>query len=392
MTEFDVAIVGGGAAGLMCAIEAGKRGRSVVVIEKAKKVAGKIRISGGGRCNFTNIHCTAASFYSENKHFAKSALKRYGPKDFISLVEKHDIAFHEKTLGQLFCDNSAHDIIEMLITECEKVGVIIKTLASVDTIEQKEDKFILAQGGESIFCTSLVIASGGPSIPKMGATGWGYDVARQFKHKIIDPVPALVPLTFGEEFIFDFRNLSGVSIDVNVRCGKTSFDEALLFTHRGLSGPAILQISSYWRSGMDISINLAKDRDVFEELKSAKAANPKQEIHTTLSTILPKRLAIYITEYTGIQGSLADLSHKKLKVIATLVNDWRITPNGTEGFATAEVTRGGVSTSELSSKTMESNKVPGLYFIGEVVDVTGHLGGFNFQWAWASGHAAGQFV
>lgn len=391
MKQFDVAIVGGGAAGLMCAIEAGKRGRSVVVFEKGKACAGKIRISGGGRCNFTNIHCTPANFHSENPHFAKSALKRYGPKDFIALVEKHRIAYHEKTLGQLFCDDSAHDIIQMLLRECENAGVQIRTTTEIEQVS-KQDGFLLKLGSESIEVQSLVIATGGPSIPKMGATGWGYDIARQFKHKIVDPVPALVPLTFGEEFIFEFRKLSGVAADVNIRCGKTSFDEALLFTHRGLSGPAVLQISSYWRSGMDITVNLAPGRDVFEYLKETKHNSPKQEVQTSLSAVLPKRLAQYMCDQANIAGSLADLSHKKLQILANHVNNWQLKPNGTEGFATAEVTRGGVSTGELSSKTMQSEKVEGLYFIGEVVDVTGHLGGFNFQWAWASGHAAGQFV
>ncbi|MBT5072371.1 MAG: NAD(P)/FAD-dependent oxidoreductase [Kordiimonadaceae bacterium] len=392
MAHFDAVIIGGGAAGLMCAIEAGKRGRKALVIESGKTVAGKIRISGGGRCNFTNIHCKPANFYSENIHFCKSALKRYTPKDFIELVEKHGIAYHEKTLGQLFCDDSAHNIIDMLLKECEAAGVTIGTNSPAQNIKKTADGFSLNDGYEEISCASLVIATGGPSIPKMGATGFGYDVARTFKLKIVDPVPALVPLTFGEEFIFDFRELSGISQDVTVRCGKTSFNEALLFTHRGLSGPAILQISSYWRSGMDIIVDLAPGRDVFEELKALKEANPKQEIQTALATILPKRLAVYIAEHSGVFGTLADLSHKKLKIVADQVNDWRLKPNGTEGFATAEVTRGGVSTAELSSKTMETNKIPGLYFIGEVVDVTGHLGGFNFQWAWASGHVAGQYI
>mgnify|MGYP003681966031 FL=1 len=391
MTDYDVAIVGGGAAGLMCAIEAGKRGRSVVVIEQSKSVAGKIRISGGGRCNFTNIYCSPDNFQSKNNHFSKSALKRYSPQDFINLVEDYDIAYHEKTLGQLFCDNSAHDIIGMLTSECNKVGVKIKTSMIVKSVK-KDESFKLVTTDGVISSGTLVVATGGPSIPKMGASVWGYDIARQFKLKIVDPVPALVPLTFGKEFIFDFRKLSGVSADVNILCGSISFNEALLFTHRGLSGPAVLQISSYWRSGMGVTINLAPTVDIFNELKNAKETNAKQEIHTALSSFLPKRLAVYICDHTRVSGPLADLSNKKLQTVAELVNSWNILPNGTEGFATAEVTRGGVSTTEISSKTMETKKIPNLYFIGEVVDVTGHLGGFNFQWAWASGHAAGQCV
>jgi predicted Rossmann fold flavoprotein len=392
MTDYDVIIVGGGAAGLMCAIEAGKRGRRVLIIEKNKAVAQKIRISGGGRCNFTNIHTTHSDFISENPHFHKSALKRFQPHDFIQMVEKHNIKYHEKTLGQLFCDESSHEIIQMLIRECEDVGVEIITDTVVRAIDKKDEKFDVVLDSDVKSGKSLVIASGGPSIPKMGATGWGYDVARYFKLKVVDPVPALVPLTFGEDFIFDFRTLSGVSLDVEVSCGKASFREALLFTHRGLSGPAILQISSYWLSGMDVIINMASDINVFEALKVRKQQIPKAEIQTALSEILPKRLASYICEYSGISGTLADLSHSKLQKLADVITNWRIKPNGTEGFKTAEVTRGGVSTAELSSKTMECVKIPGLYFIGEVVDVTGHLGGFNFQWAWASGYAAGQYV
>ncbi len=392
MTECDVIIAGGGAAGLMCAIEAGKRGRSVLVIEKGKAPAQKIRISGGGRCNFTNIYTTHANFISDNPHFHKSALKRYTPQDFIDLVEKHGIKYHEKTLGQLFCDESSNEIIQMLLQECDNVGVEIITDTTIRAIDKKEESFDVVLDSSIKSCRSLVIATGGPSIPKMGATGWGYDVARYFKLKVVDPVPALVPLTFGQDFIFDFRSLSGISVDVDVSCGKVKFREALLFTHRGLSGPAILQISSYWRSDMDIIINMAPGRDVFEDLKLKKQSAPKVEIQTALAEILPKRLASYLCEYSGVSGTLADLSHKKLQSLADVVNRWRIKPNGTEGFRTAEVTRGGVSTAELSSKTMECVKIPGLYFIGEVVDVTGHLGGYNFQWAWASGHAAGQFV
>ncbi len=392
MTDYDVIIAGGGAAGLMCAIEAGKRGRRVLVIEKNRAVAQKIRISGGGRCNFTNIYTTHADFISENPHFHKSALKRFQPRDFIQMVEKHNIKYHEKTLGQLFCDESSNEIIQMLMRECDTVGVEIITDTVIQAIDKKEEKFDIVLDREIKSCKSLVIATGGPSIPKMGATGWGYDVARYFKLKVVDPVPALVPLTFGEDFIFDFRTLSGVSLDVEVCCGKTIFREALLFTHRGLSGPAILQISSYWRSGMDVIINMAPDNDVFETLKIKKQQTPKVEIQTALSEILPKRLASYLCDYSGVSGTLADLSYKKLQKLVDVITNWRIKPNGTEGFKTAEVTRGGVSTAEISSKTMECVKIPGLYFIGEVVDVTGHLGGFNFQWAWASGHAAGQYV
>jgi len=392
LNQYDVVVIGGGAAGLMCAIEAGKRGRKVLLIEKNKAVAGKIRISGGGRCNFTNIHCTHADFISENKHFHKSALKRYTPLDFIELVEKHGIAYHEKTLGQQFCDESAMDIIDMLVEECTQVNVEIKVMTTVETVIKTGDVYSLTTDNGNMTCSSLVIASGGVSIPKMGATGFGYDVARQFGLKIVDPVPALVPLTFGEDYIFDFRKLSGVSQDVVVKCGKKTFKEALLLTYKGLSGPAILQISSYWRSGMEIIIDLAPGQDVFELLKVAKENNAKQEVQTALSLILPKRLAQFLVEKSGIEGKLADLSHKKLEIVGRQVNEWRLTPNGTEGFAIAEVTRGGVNTAELSSKTFESSREAGLYFIGEVVDVTGHLGGFNFQWAWASGHAAGQFV
>lgn len=391
-TQYDVVIIGGGAAGLMCAIEAGKRGRSVLVVEKGKSLAGKIRISGGGRCNFTNIHCTHNDFISSNPHFHKSALKRYGPYDFIDMVEKHNIAYHEKTLGQQFCDDSALQIIEMLRQECEAVKVNIQLKTTIQKSQKSSSGFKLIAEGAEFNCSSLVIASGGPSIPKMGSTGFGYDVARQFGLKIVDPVPALVPLTFGEDYIFDLRELRGVSQEVIVKCGKKTFREALLFTYKGLSGPAILQISSYWHSGQEIIINLAPDVDVFEMLKTIKEEQPKQEVHTALATILPKRLAIYMCEKDRIEGRLADLSHKKLQKLGARINEWHLMPNGTEGFATAEVTRGGVSTDELSSKTFEAKKQEGLYFIGEVVDVTGHLGGFNFQWAWASGHAAGQFV
>jgi predicted Rossmann fold flavoprotein len=391
MNQYDVIIIGAGAAGLMCAIEAGKRGRRVLLIDHAKTPADKIRISGGGRCNFTNIHTTQNNFLSQNPRFCISALKRYTPNNFIELVKKYNIAYHEKTLGQLFCDGSSSQIIDMLLEECKLVGVRIQLNTSVTNIA-KNDKFIINTDNDSvIYCDSLVIATGGPSIPKMGATGFGYNVAKQFGLNIIDPRPALVPFTLSDDLLSKLKELSGVSLDVVVTCNKKSFKEAMLFTHRGLSGPAILQISSYWNQGDAIYIDMAPGIDVLEALKDARINQPKQELHTMLSRQLPKRLAQYISEeYEG--KNLADLSNKQLEKIATNINNWQIIPNGTEGFRTAEVTIGGVDTAELSSKTFESAKVQGLYFIGEVVDVTGHLGGFNFQWAWASGHAAGQFV
>lgn len=388
----DVIIIGAGAAGLMCAIEAGKRGRRVRVLERGATVAEKIRISGGGRCNFTNLHAGPANYLSQNPHFCVSALKRYTQHDFIALLRRHAIAFHEKTLGQLFCDGSSLQIIDMLLAECRAAGVTIETGCRVTSVTRTADGFAVATNGDSHRATSLVVATGGPSIPKMGATGFGYDLARQFGLNVIAPLPALVPLTFDSTLLQQTAPLSGISVDAIVACGKARFAEAMLFTHRGLSGPAILQISSYWRAGMAITIDMAPGRDVLALLKAARTRQPKQNLHTILAEILPKRLAQHVCDSTGINGRLADLSDKKLGAVAAAVNAWQVTPVGSEGFRTAEVTLGGVDTAELSSKTFEARKVPGLYFIGEVVDVTGHLGGFNFQWAWASGHAAGQFV
>lgn len=392
MRDLDVLVLGGGAAGLMCAIEAARRGRKVLVIDHARKPAEKIRISGGGRCNFTNIHCAPANFLSGNPRFCVSALKRYTQHDFLSLVEKHRIPWHEKTLGQLFCDDSARDIIRMLLDELEAAGGALQLETEIKAVEKPDDRFSVATSKGPLRAGSLVVATGGPSIPKMGATGFGYDLARQFGLDVVTPRAALVPLTFSDANRELCGRLSGVSVDAKVSFGKTTFREGLLFTHRGLSGPSILQISSYWQEGRPISVNLAPDADVFEVLRQARDETPKQDLKTALGLLLPNRLAEELSGTFSLKGRLADQSDKVLRRAAEQLGRWQLTPVGTEGYRTAEVTLGGVDTRELSSKTMESTKVPGLYFIGEVVDVTGHLGGFNFQWAWSSGHAAGQFV
>ncbi len=392
MRSFDVIILGAGAAGLMAAIEAGRRGRSVLVIEKAKKPAEKIRISGGGRCNFTNLNCAPANYLSNNPRFCVSALKRYSQQDFIARVEAAGIAWHEKTLGQLFCDGSAQQIIDLLLGDCAAAGVELLTETSVTQVEKQDARFHVATDRGDFDGESLVVATGGPSIPKMGATGFAYDLARQFGLAVVPPRPALVPFTFDPLVLEKLKPLSGLSAEAVVSCGKTRFREALLFTHRGLSGPAILQISSYWQPGQEIVIDLLPGRDAFEELRRLRGEKPKQELHNLLSELLPRRLAQMICEETGIDGRLADLSDKKLRGVAERLNRWRLKPGGTEGYRTAEVTAGGVDTDEISSKTFEAKRVPGLYFIGECLDVTGWLGGYNFQWAWSSGHAAGQAV
>jgi len=382
----------------MCAAEAGKRGRRVWLIDHAKKIGEKIRISGGGRCNFTNIHTRPATFLSANKHFCKSALSQYTQHNFIALVEKHGIAYHEKKLGQLFCDGSAQQIIDMLRKECDDAGVVLESETSVSQIEEIKD----AQGSEARYvvhtergvhdCQSLVIATGGLSIPKIGASRFGYDIAKQFDLDVIDTHAALVPLTFQSDFLERCKALAGLSVEAKVTYGKTSFAEGLLFTHRGLSGPSILQISSYWHEGHDLTVNLAPETDMEALFLSRKQTNPKQEIQTILGEVLPKRLADSLCDMHGIGGRLADLSDKKINTLAAHINDWHVRPSGNEGYRTAEVTLGGVNTDALSSKTMEVKKQPDLYFIGEVVDVTGHLGGFNFQWAWSSGYVCGQYV
>ncbi|HCX69128.1 NAD(P)/FAD-dependent oxidoreductase [Parvibaculum sp.] len=386
---YDAIIIGAGGAGLFCALTAGRRGRRVLVIDHAKKPGEKIRISGGGRCNFTNIHTSGKNFLSDNPRFCLSALAGFQPSAFIALVERHGIQWHEKTLGQLFCDGSSQQIVDMLLSECEKGGVTLALETEVKSVSKSESGFTLETSRGRFEAASLVVATGGKSIPKMGATGFGYDLARQFGLSVVPTRAALVPFTFGPELREKLDGLSGVSVDAEVACGKTRFAEALLFTHRGLSGPAILQISSYWKEGDEIVVNLAPGHDVFALLREARVNQPKQDVVTALSRLLPKSLAERLCEMTEVEGRLADLSDKRLRALAGQVNSWRVKPSGTEGFRTAEVTAGGVDTKQLSSKTMEVRDVPGLYFIGEVVDVTGHLGGFNFQWAWASGYAAG---
>ena len=389
---YDVIVLGAGAAGLMCASVAGQRGRSVLLLEQARQPAEKIRISGGGRCNFTNLHTSPANFLSDNPRFCTSALSGYTQRDFIALVDSYNIAHHEKTRGQLFCDGSSRQIVDMLLAECRKANAQLRVGIRISAVSKSEGGFVVVTDQGEFRGRSLVIATGGPSIPKMGSSGFGYRVAEQFGLKIVPPRPALVPLTFDAALLAQFGDLSGVSVDAVVSCGKTRFDEALLFTHRGLSGPAILQISSYWREGHDLVIDMAPRIDVLATLKQLRRDHPRQEMATALVDVLPKRLARKIADSTAGPERIADFSDKLLMKVATDVKQWRIKPNGTEGYRTAEVTLGGVDTSGLSSKTFEAKSVPGLYFIGEVVDVTGHLGGFNFQWAWSSGYAAGRHL
>lgn len=376
----------------MCGIETSKRGRKTLILDHASKPGEKIRISGGGRCNFTNIHTTPKNFLSKNNRFCISALNRYTQQDFIKFVERYGIAYHEKTLGQLFCDDSSKQIVNMLVDECTILGGKIQLETSVKSVTKTEDGFIVHTSAGDYTTSSLVVATGGLSIPKMGATDLGYRIAKQFDLKMIPTRAALVPLTFDEKILNWTKDLAGISVDASVKHGKTSFREGIVFTHKGISGPAILQISSYWKEGDDISINLSPDILVEEYLRKHKEQSPKQMVHNVLSLLLPKRLIQQICEEHDIHCTMAELSNKHIHTLSTAINHWKVTPKGSEGYKTAEVTLGGVDTDELSSKTLESTKVSGLYFIGEVVDVTGHLGGFNFQWAWASGFAAGQYA
>ncbi|UWF65915.1 MULTISPECIES: NAD(P)/FAD-dependent oxidoreductase [unclassified Brucella] len=391
METVDVVVIGAGAAGMMCAIEAGKRGRSVLVVDHARTAGEKIRISGGGRCNFTNLHASPKNYLSQNPHFCISALSRYTQRDFITLVERHGISYHEKTLGQLFCDGSAVQIIDMLLGEMKHHRVRLKLGCGVKAIEKTANGFSLQLAdGHTVSCQSLVVACGGKSIPKMGATGFGYDIAGQFGLRVVETRPALVPLTFEPNMLERLKPLAGIAVDAVVACGKVTFSEAMLFTHRGISGPAILQISSYWREGDEIRIAMLPGTDIFEALREQRRQNGKQALQTALALYLPRKLAQAIAEETGASGHLADLSDKVFRRVEAAVNDWRIKPAGSEGYRTAEVTLGGVDTRDLDSRTMQARSVPGLFFIGEVVDVTGWLGGYNFQWAWSSGWVAGQ--
>ena len=396
MRNFDVIIIGAGAAGLMCAQIAGKRGRSVLILEHTEKPAEKIRISGGGRCNFTNYYSNPSNFISNNSHFCKSIFSKYSQKDFIELVQSHKIEFHEKKLGQLFCNNTSQDIINMLLTECKKSDVTLQLKTNIHTVKALKIGFkVNTKVGnihEIIECKSLVIATGGLSIPKIGASKLGYEIAKQFGLGVTALKPALVPLTFHSNFQSRCYALSGVSVDAEILIGKINFREGLLFTHRGLSGPSVLQISSYWDQGAKITINLLPDLDLFSLITQNKSEFPKKTLKTILYNHLPKRLVDDILSELDLNGKLADLSHEKLKFLSNRVQKWQVIPNGTEGYRTAEVTCGGVNVNDISAQTMEAKSQEGLYFIGEVIDVTGHLGGYNFQWAWSSGFVAGQDV
>ncbi len=392
MIPFDAVIIGGGAAGLMCAIEAGRRGRRVLVIERSNRVGKKILMSGGGRCNFTNLHTAPANFLSANPHFCKSALARYTQWDFIALVERHGIAYHEKELGQLFCDDSSKLIVNMLIEECAQAGVRIEVNCAVTAVDRASDGFTLKTSLGLVQAAALVVATGGLSIPKMGATGFGYELAKHFGHSVLPTRAGLVPLTLNEKSLADYGDLSGIGLTVEVACKGQQFAGGMLFTHRGISGPAILQISSYWQNGAELSIDLLPGMNAFAWLTERKCNRPAAELGTVLAEVLPKRFAQRLCDITFASRPMRQFQAAELRDIAGQLHRWKFYPSGSEGYRTAEVTLGGVNTDELSSTTMASKKIPGLYFIGEVVDVTGHLGGFNFQWAWASGHAAGQVV
>lgn len=394
--DFDTIIIGAGAAGLMCAGVAAARGRRVMVLDHARNVGEKIRISGGGRCNFTNLFAKPENFVSQNPRFCISALNRFTQHDFIKMVQDAGIAYHERDHGQLFCDNSATDIIDMLVKRCTTNGAHLQLHTAITGVEKSETGFRVETDRGIFEGASLVIASGGYSIPKIGATGFGHALAKRFGLRVVPTRAGLTPLTFEGDLLTRIKDLSGIAVEARIRCNKADFTEALLFTHRGLSGPAILQISSYWNAGDTLCIDLAPGQDAFDVLKTAKHVTPKQDVATAVATLLPKRLAKLLVDEAGGQegglGRLCETGDKALKRVADTINDWRVTPSGSEGYRTAEVTLGGVDTRDLSSKTLEAKTVPGLYFIGEVVDVTGELGGFNFQWAWSSGFVAGQYV
>ncbi|MFO1189551.1 MAG: NAD(P)/FAD-dependent oxidoreductase [Alphaproteobacteria bacterium] len=391
--QWDVVVVGAGAAGMMCAAQAGQRGRSVLVLDHATVPGEKIRISGGGRCNFTNLHASPANYLSHNPRFCISALRRYTARDFISLVERHGIAYHEKTLGQLFCDGSAQQIVDLLLAEMAESQAKLRLATAITDVKRTGSEFqlTLSAGPEPITCQSLVVATGGKSIPRMGASDFGYRLATRFGIAITETRPALVPLVLDPRTLARLKPLAGISVAARVTCGPAAFDEAILFTHRGLSGPAILQISSYWREGDTIVIALLPGLSVLETLRAIRKTGGRQSVATALGQYLPKRLARQIAEDHGMAtGMLADMSDLRLGKLGESVNGWRVCPAGSEGYRTAEVTLGGVDTKHLDSRTMAAKAVPGLYFIGEVVDVTGWLGGYNFQWAWSSGWCAGQ--
>ena len=393
METYDVVVIGAGAAGMRCAIEAGRRGRRVLVLDHAEKPGEKIRISGGGRCNFTNIHTAPNRFLSANPGFCISALRRHRPEHVLAWIEGAGIAWHEKTLGQLFCDGSAQQIVDLLVKDMRAASVQLRLSTAVDRIDRSADGFNLGVGGSQVACQSLVIATGGKSIPKMGATGFAYEVAQQFGVAVTETRPALVPLTFDAHLLEHTAELAGVSLPARVTAGRTRFEEALLFTHRGLSGPVILQASSYWREGQAITIDLLPGTNIFAPLKAAKTSAGRQAPSTVLAGHLPKRAAQWIAEGQGLaSGHIADLTDARLRTLADAVNAWTVKPVGSEGYRTAEVTLGGVDTRELDSRTMAVKAVSGLHFVGEAVDVTGWLGGYNFQWAWASGWCAGQAV
>ena len=388
--KYDVVIIGAGAAGMMSAIECGKRGRKTLLIDHSKKIGEKIRISGGGRCNFTNLNASPIKYISKNPSFIISALNQYNQEDFIDLVKKYKIKYHEKKLGQLFCDNSAQEIIDMLLNECKLANVVLKIDTKVIEVSYKDKIFITRDNYKTYLSSSLIVATGGLSVPKIGASKFGYDLAKQFNLNVIDTVPALVPLTFNEKILNKCRLLAGVSVNAIISLKRTLFEEGMLFTHRGLSGPSILQISSYWKEGENINIDLCPEKNIFNFLLEKRNTSPKQNINSIINSFLAKRLATIICEENQIAGKIGELSNKNIKKLSDSINNWIVKPIGTEGYKTAEVTLGGVDTNELSSKTMMCKKHPGLFFIGEVVDITGHLGGYNFQWAWSSGFVAGQ--